>query len=216
MTERAIKFRAWHKPTKRLFEVHSFGPDFVFENTTDGVHTGPTNPANRADCHLLQFTGLFDMAGNDVYEGDIIATTGEDAMEKSGFYTVYNAIVFEEGSFGIIGENTNQMDPVCMCGGAEGATVVGNVFENAHLLKSDEDEHEEPDDDIPDELKDIWIGQHCHLTGMGKVRFEVTEIKYDDLFPVGVAPVGETKTAMFVRAASIKPIHIPDKDPHIK
>ena len=69
---REIKFRAWHLPTKKIFEVYSLCEEAVFENSMDGVHTSPTLPAERKDCVLMQFTGLKDKNGVDIYEGDVI------------------------------------------------------------------------------------------------------------------------------------------------
>ncbi len=66
-------YRAWHKPTKKLFRVHCFTGEHIYENTLDGVGT-PTNPANADDCVLEQCTGLKDKNGRLIYEGDIVWT----------------------------------------------------------------------------------------------------------------------------------------------
>ena len=72
MNKDRLKYRAWHKPTKRLFEVWSFTPEYVFENDEVNGIGSPTNPAKIEDCVLEQCTGLKDKHGRMMFEGDII------------------------------------------------------------------------------------------------------------------------------------------------
>lgn len=70
--KREIKFRAFHIPTKRTFDVFSWCNDCVFEDSEDGVGTSPTLPAEMKDCILMQFIGLKDINGKEIYEGDTV------------------------------------------------------------------------------------------------------------------------------------------------
>lgn len=66
-----FRFRAWHKPTKKLFDVFSFTDEIVFENTLDGVGTSPTNPAKLADCVFNTVRADAIKAGYMVVEGKL-------------------------------------------------------------------------------------------------------------------------------------------------
>lgn len=67
-----IKFRAFHKPSKKMFNVYCFTDVEVMEESFDGVKTSETLPALREDCILMQYTGLKDIDGEEIYEGDIV------------------------------------------------------------------------------------------------------------------------------------------------
>ena len=72
---RDIKFRAWHKDKKcwlqdvEVFEDGSWDGALPNECTQiGGMVTGYTEP----ECVLMQYTGLKDKNGKEIYEGDIV------------------------------------------------------------------------------------------------------------------------------------------------
>lgn len=65
-------YRAWHIPTKRMFTVYGYNPEYVFENSLDGIGTSPTLPARFEDCVLMQSTGLKDRSGKLIFEYDVL------------------------------------------------------------------------------------------------------------------------------------------------
>lgn len=136
-----FKFRAWHKPTKKMFEVHCFTDEQVFENTLDGVGTSPTNPANMNDCVLMQCTGLKDSNGLLIYEGDVVIEKRfqtETAVIKFGNGSGFQC--FYPGWLGKYSKETKynpgfRKDLYYWLNKTEGLKVIGNIHENPELLE---------------------------------------------------------------------------------
>ncbi|MDR3243259.1 MAG: YopX family protein [Elusimicrobiota bacterium] len=124
---REFKFRAWYKPTKKMFEVFSFNKDFVFENTQDGIHTNPTNPAKRKDCVIMQYTGLKDRNGKEVYEGDCLQN--ENKGEIFAMYWENNKSRFSmKDKLGLIWGIIDL---------SKHLEVIGNIIETPELLQEE-------------------------------------------------------------------------------
>ena len=106
---REIKFRAWDKETASWTTPGSLAvePDFSLKGLG-------------GDIVLMQFTGLKDKNGKEVYEGDIIT----DA------HGVKLAIGFHDGGFWCVYPNGTKILPY------QGTTeIVGNIYESPELLK---------------------------------------------------------------------------------
>ena len=121
-----LRFRAFHKPTKRMFDVYCFTDKHVFENTLDGVGTSPTNPANLEDCILVQCTGLKDANGRLVYEGDIIASRFQGQLFTA------NIKYFRAGWVAEFPHWKPSLYQMCNEAKFE---VIGNIHENPELLE---------------------------------------------------------------------------------
>ena len=68
---------------------------------------------------VMQFTGLRDKNGKDIYEGDIL-DIGEENID----------VKFENGKFVMLGEN--YADDLCNYNDIE---IIGNIFQNPNLIK---------------------------------------------------------------------------------
>ena len=124
--KREIKFRAWDKENKKMAQVSriDFGPGGIKYLVDDSV--------------LLEYTGLHDKNGREIYEGDILKVTGEDG--ESYVATVkwfgdedYPAFDLE-GIPAAWNYDANALATILQSG-VETCEVIGNIFEDKQLLE---------------------------------------------------------------------------------
>lgn len=126
---REIKFRAWVKDRKAIFEVISI--DYVTKKVTYLLervgHLLSIRDAKFNDVELMQYTGLKDKNNKEIYEGDILFES---------FGERYYKVVFENGGFraefkGDFDEHSFDLIDVV----AQGCEIVGNIYENSKFIK---------------------------------------------------------------------------------
>ena len=111
---RDIKFRAWNG--KKIIEP-------VISDGTDGGETAYVNMNQAIDCYdyeLMQFTGLQDKNGNDIYEGDVVEV---ESYYRLGEFTQKVVKWEDNGGYNIFNITDKLIE------------VVGNIYENPELIK---------------------------------------------------------------------------------
>ena len=126
---REIKFRAWVKDKKAIFEVILI--NYVTKKVTYLLervgHLLSIRDAKFNDVELMQYTGLKDKNNKEIYEGDILFES---------FGERYYKVVFENGGFraefkGDFDEHSFDLIDVV----AQGCEIVGNIYENPELME---------------------------------------------------------------------------------
>lgn len=140
---REIKFRAWDDLEQRFWTLKDGG-----ETSGDGsvqyfgneqgvlemgrleeIDTGLGTAFEFTAFSLMQFTGLTDKNGREIYEGDIL--TGGILHMTSGVRlsneSVATTVTFRDGMF--------KLGKVSLLSFHKNAEVIGNIYENPELLE---------------------------------------------------------------------------------
>lgn len=139
MKKRVLKFRAWHKDIKHMFYAQPNGEfigevneervcsDFDFKDLLDEEVKWPYVP--------MQFTGMLDKNKKEIWEGDIVKAA---LMHHGEAGTPFTAFIFYNEHIGSFRIGYDSLG-----GGAQDEIyfryqieVIGNVYENPKLLKS--------------------------------------------------------------------------------
>lgn len=130
---REVKFRAWCKESNKMF-YSDFHVDFkgrIFWWDGDGYNR------LRQDVELMQFTGLKDKNGKEIYEGDVVRYRNMDNIPYRkgqimilGGGTTANALETKINTTdGYIYPLSNEREfPITK------SEIIGNIYENPELL----------------------------------------------------------------------------------
>lgn len=131
---REIKFRAWLKEDKKMVNVETM--DFTdksmqYLKRSEIINAYILRRESDDDVELMQYTGLKDKNGKEIYEGDIVLIKLDETS------TWYKTVVgFKKGAF--IANLIDKEDYVYIF--HHGFTdddfeIIGNVYENKKLLE---------------------------------------------------------------------------------
>lgn len=114
---REIKFRAWDKNSKTIL--------YVLDNPSWAGTTGKLIDSFE-DEDLMQYTGLKDKNGKEIYEGDIVKSRHQE--KAIVIWDIENACFATETVDDVVkGEKQYCLPDV--------EVIIGNIYENPGLLK---------------------------------------------------------------------------------
>lgn len=119
---REIKFRAWDGDCKKM-DYFTLNDVMWNECQYD------------SDFPFMQYTGLYDKNGKEIYEGDICRYQ----WEYRGKQTI-SQVVFEHGAFSFLERNElekkrNQGGQLVRVSNCNHIEIIGNIYQNPDLLK---------------------------------------------------------------------------------
>jgi len=131
-----FKFRAWNTTTEKIIDLKTTTPLALDADLDcDGVFI-----PFLSHLKIMQYTGLKDKNGKEIFEGDIVETSSDEVLhEDVGIYTVK----FLNGSYRLI--YSEQIH--CTLDESEVSAlhlkIIGNIHEHPELLSPESGEKEE-------------------------------------------------------------------------
>ena len=123
------KFRAWDKETSKMYEDDNVIA--TFNGELEEVYVRRNNTVDELiDYKLMQYIGMKDESGKELYEGDIVKRIDRTPVARMYGQEVIGTIGFTKGSFvlntpeGDYLMNNNRLSNLCSY------EKIGNIYEN--------------------------------------------------------------------------------------
>lgn len=115
---REIKFRAWDKLNKEMFNVE------IIDFQERKLYKDSVSYCKFENIELMQYTGLKDMKGKEIYEGDIVT------LHNGKYKVIFNT---EEARF-VLRDDEFELEIPFTNNNNKRMEIVGNIYENSELL----------------------------------------------------------------------------------
>lgn len=115
---RKIKFRWWYKNEKQMFRDRDY---FSISGRVNEIFTSKSYIP-------MQYTGLKDTNGKEIYEGDIVKWIHDD-----GYFLA--EIKFIDSAFRMVGKDFEDSDGFNILEQDGCSEIIGNIYENKGLFK---------------------------------------------------------------------------------
>lgn len=149
MKNREIKFRAWDKLQNKMINAEPFSEEIAIQlGGVVGLFNGKSYDTVTDEFELMQFTGLHDKNGREIYEGDIIQDKYNfDCICGHGEFTdtipdkrsVKWDLEYLQFKLYHVDQNISQFSgsgsSLCKANSEKRFEVIGNIYEHPDLLK---------------------------------------------------------------------------------
>ncbi len=126
---RVIKFRAFNKSSDKMVCLHKTTPlSLDIDLLEAGANSVGVYLPDHNDIILMQYTGLTDKNGKEIYEGNLICLNGDKDMICACRWNV------RYSCFDLYFSDVNDLSDGIDIWGNIGAEIIGNIYENKEVL----------------------------------------------------------------------------------